>query len=443
MINESPKIDFVIPAYNARGTIARTLASLLNQTDPRWRAIVVDDGSSDATGEAVALIGDDRVSLRRQENAGPSAARNLGFQYGCAPLVCFIDSDDTIHEAFIEQMAPIASEYPIGASCGYDYRGAGGEQLHRVPAMGASRWTRSAMLALDPPAIMSMVYRRTVLDQLAATGDLFNPKLRAFEDWDMLYRLCEAHGWQTNAFGRCDQALASYWCTQDSLCSSMATLWEQGRSLIGAKCDSQVEFNKRLRSWGLGMLAGCLVGDDQATARKILDELGPVEKGDASVIGHAIRWHTMRQRGVVLDSILGMDQALESRCRIVLGEEGLVDLLSASMANSGVDRICILLDTAEARAGEHGRVVIYGLGRNGHEFVEQADRLGIGVVLMDDHGEQSGESHRWIEPGSLTADDVVIVTPMDSGTMVASLGHLEPGRVLVYQSSESAEPSSV
>tara|TARA_R110002072_G_scaffold42064_21_gene118957 strand:- start:246869 stop:248200 length:1332 start_codon:yes stop_codon:yes gene_type:complete len=443
MTSESPKIDFVIPAYNAQGTITRTLESLQKQTDSRWRAIVVDDGSNDATVEAVVAIGDGRVSLRRQDNAGPSAARNFGFGHGRAPLVCFLDSDDTIHEPFVELMVPIASEHSIGASCGYDYRSAEGDQLHRVPAMGVSRWTRSAMLALDPPAIMSMVYKRSVLDQLVSMGDLFNPKLRAFEDWDMLYRLCEAHGLQANAFGRCEHVLASYWCTPGSLCSSMATLWEQGRGLILSWSESQKVVKSRLRGWGLGMLAGCLVVDDQATARKILDQLGPVGMGDAPVIGHAIRWHTMRQHGVGLDTVLGMDHILETRCRATLADDGLVDQISATMGNSGADRICTLLKSAKARAGQHGRVVIYGLGRNGIAFVEQADRLGIGVVLMDDHGEQSGESHRWIEPGSLTVDDVVIVTPMDAGAMVTSLGHLEPGRVLVYQSSEPAEPSSV
>ena len=443
MTIESPKIDFVIPAYNAQRTIDRTLASLLNQTDPRWLAIVVDDGSTDATGESIDAVGDPRISVHRQDNYGPSTARNHGFRLGRASFVCFLDSDDTIHEEFVQRMVPIASDSLIGVSCRYDYRGDEGEQIHRVPAMGASRWTRSAMLTLDPPAIMSMVYKRSVLDQLASTGDLFNPQLRAFEDWDMLFRLCEAHSWQVNAFGSCDQALASYWCMQDSLCSSMATLWNQGRALIETKCDTQVESNRRLQWWGLGMLAGCLVGDDQATARNILAELGPVGMDEAPVIGQAIRWHTMRQQGVRLNSVLGMEQALESRCRAVLGEDGLVDLMMVSMSDNGADRICMLLDTAKARAGEHGRVVIYGLGRNGYEFIEQADRLGVDVVLMDDYAGHSIDGRGWIELGAVTHDDAVIVTPMDAGAMVASLGHLEPGRVLVYQPSESAEPSSV
>ena len=233
MTSESPKIDFVIPAYNAQGTITRTLESLQKQTDSRWRAIVVDDGSSDATGQAVEAIDDGRLSLRCQENAGPSVARNLGFGHGFGPLVCFLDSDDTIHEAFVEMMVPIAEEHPIGASCGYDYRSNEGELLHRVPAMGASRWTRSAMLALDPPAIMSMVYKRRVLDQLTSMGDLFNPKFRAFEDWDMLYRLCEAQGWQANAFGRCDSGFG------ELLVHARLALFVYGEALgAGARFDS-------------------------------------------------------------------------------------------------------------------------------------------------------------------------------------------------------------
>ena len=102
-------ISVIIPAYNRAGLIGETLRSLLNQTLPAAEIIVVDDGSTDGTAEAVLemlkLGNTEKLKISggkpwpefkvvRQENAGPGAARNRGFAESTGEFIHFFDSDD-------------------------------------------------------------------------------------------------------------------------------------------------------------------------------------------------------------------------------------------------------------------------------------------------------------------------------------------------------------
>jgi glycosyltransferase involved in cell wall biosynthesis len=92
------KISAIIPAYNSEGTIARALNSVLAQTRPADEIIVIDDGSTDRTAQAVQSFGS-RVRLIRQANAGVSAARNTGIQAASGDWIAFLDADDEwLHE---------------------------------------------------------------------------------------------------------------------------------------------------------------------------------------------------------------------------------------------------------------------------------------------------------------------------------------------------------
>ena len=71
-------IGIVIPAYNAARWIGDAIGSVIAQTHRDWSLIVVDDGSTDGTGEVVAGFADGRIWMVRQPNAGVSAARNRG-----------------------------------------------------------------------------------------------------------------------------------------------------------------------------------------------------------------------------------------------------------------------------------------------------------------------------------------------------------------------------
>lgn len=86
-------ISAVIPAYNAEDTIARALRSVLDQTCPVDEIIVVDDGSTDGTGEIVQKQFP-QVTYICQDNQGAAAARNRGIEAASGDWIAFLDADD-------------------------------------------------------------------------------------------------------------------------------------------------------------------------------------------------------------------------------------------------------------------------------------------------------------------------------------------------------------
>ncbi|MFS8523429.1 MAG: glycosyltransferase [Limnochordales bacterium] len=100
-----PVVSVIIPTYNRRELLRRTLLSLADQTYPadRFEVVVVDDGSADGTGEMVKSL---RVpySLKyvRQPNRGRAAARNAGVRAADADLLIFLDSDVAVAREFVE-----------------------------------------------------------------------------------------------------------------------------------------------------------------------------------------------------------------------------------------------------------------------------------------------------------------------------------------------------
>lgn len=93
MTGGSPRFSVVIPTYDRVDLLRRTLDSVFAQEYTDFEVIVVDDGSRDATSELLRELGD-RVRGLRQENQGPSAARNLGIAQARGEYVCTLDSDD-------------------------------------------------------------------------------------------------------------------------------------------------------------------------------------------------------------------------------------------------------------------------------------------------------------------------------------------------------------
>jgi glycosyltransferase involved in cell wall biosynthesis len=87
------KISVIIPVYNRSGTIKRAVDSVLSQTVKPYELIVVDDGSTDETGDLLKSYGN-RIILLRQENRGVSAARNAGIKIARGNWIAFLDSDD-------------------------------------------------------------------------------------------------------------------------------------------------------------------------------------------------------------------------------------------------------------------------------------------------------------------------------------------------------------
>lgn len=104
-------LSVIIPAYNVRGFIPKTLLSILKQNSGKIEVIVVNDGSTDGTGQAVREFIDKNCPanfrLLEKDNGGVSEARNMGLEQAEGQYVFFLDGDDCLGEGIIPQLLEV------------------------------------------------------------------------------------------------------------------------------------------------------------------------------------------------------------------------------------------------------------------------------------------------------------------------------------------------
>ena len=98
-----PDVSVIVPIYNSEDTIAVCIKSILSQTFTNLEIILVDDGSSDKSGNICDdyAIKDNRILVIHQPNQGRSRARSVGVENAHGEWIFFVDSDDTLPETAI------------------------------------------------------------------------------------------------------------------------------------------------------------------------------------------------------------------------------------------------------------------------------------------------------------------------------------------------------
>ena len=90
----TPLVSVVMPVFNAIDTVERAARSILAQTLQDIELIVVDDGSTDGSGEIIERIGDPRTRIIRTPHLGVASAANTGTKLARAGLIARMDADD-------------------------------------------------------------------------------------------------------------------------------------------------------------------------------------------------------------------------------------------------------------------------------------------------------------------------------------------------------------
>ncbi|WP_291857881.1 glycosyltransferase [Marinilabilia sp.] len=107
-----PKISLIVPVYNVSKTIVKCLSSIENQTFDDFEVIIVDDGSTDNSGDLCRRFveKDKRFFLIEKGNEGVSSARNVAIKKAFGHYIGFVDSDDYIDKHFCEILFKIITE---------------------------------------------------------------------------------------------------------------------------------------------------------------------------------------------------------------------------------------------------------------------------------------------------------------------------------------------
>lgn len=206
----------IIPTFDRKPLLKKAVDSVLAQTFRDLELIVIDDGSTDGTGDLIASYNDERIIYRYQENRGVSHARNRGLELAGGGYIAFLDSDDHWKKEKLEKAAKYIRDFPdisIFHTEEIWYRKGkflNQKRKHKKP----SGHVYDNALPICCISISTAVIKRTVFD---AVG-VFDESLEACEDYDFWLRATARYNVQlipeeltVKDGGRGDQLSSSVW----------------------------------------------------------------------------------------------------------------------------------------------------------------------------------------------------------------------------------------
>lgn len=186
-------ISVVIPLYNKQSCIVSTVESVLAQTYTDFELIVVDDGSTDDSADAVRGIHDSRLRLVSKRNGGVCSARNEGIHQAKSEDVAFLDADDLYEPGFLEEIADLIEKCPEASIWGTSYYFLKGGD--KVPAdkplpkgfkgvVDNSKWDLAHIYCSS-----AVCCRKSALEEVG----LFDERMTYGEDLDVWWRIMLKH----------------------------------------------------------------------------------------------------------------------------------------------------------------------------------------------------------------------------------------------------------
>lgn len=182
-------VSVIIPTYNRAGTLMRSIQSVMEQSYSEWELIIVDDGSTDHTGDLVKPIVEQDTRIRYihyPENKGQAVARNTGIQASQGEYIAFQDSDDCwMPEKLQRQISMMEAHPEYGLVYGQVVYDDGGILSAPYPPVDVGEQVFEACLKQNQIGTPTMLVRKAVFDAIG----LFDTSLVALEDYELALRI--------------------------------------------------------------------------------------------------------------------------------------------------------------------------------------------------------------------------------------------------------------
>ena len=178
-------VSVIVPVHNGRRYLAESLNSVLQSTYSKCELIVVDDGSTDGSGDLAAALCPQAVIVR-QPRCGLAGARNTGLQQARGEYIQFLDSDDLLAPNKIARQVAVLQAEPTAALAVSTWRVFGDSHTPVTagqPRLAHRMWP--GVLAGTPFPVHTALLRRSRLPQ----DQRFDTRLPCAEDWDYWVRL--------------------------------------------------------------------------------------------------------------------------------------------------------------------------------------------------------------------------------------------------------------
>jgi hypothetical protein len=371
-----PALVFVIPAYNAAATLGQTVASVLAQTRPDISALIIDDGSTDATPALAARLAnaDPRVRVVHQPNRGLAGARNRGVAELLANLytgpVAFLDADDTIDPSYAQTMLEALGDADAVA-CACRMVGPALEDVGWTIRPGDHDLTPDRMIDFNPLAVGAVTVRleafaRRGLFGASSTPEPFDMSLSVHEDWDCWLRFTAAGGrWAPVV----TDALFRYRMLPGSMSGALERMYRVGLRVIDrAPVREELKPGAR-RRWTLRHIARAAArGDSVLTSRFVAETPAPITEADIETIAGSLRW-ALCQEHQTGPALVTPEQEHTWRERIRSLLPGLSPETLVERLRFGQGHWSQVAEAFLACIGRTDTGVIYGLGRNGRDIL--------------------------------------------------------------------------
>lgn len=180
-------ISVVIPTYNRKDLVLRALDSVYQQTYAAYEVILVDDGSTDGTMDAIKTHFP-ATNYIKVSHQGVSAARNVGIRKACGDWIAFLDSDDVWHGEKLARQLACLKQNPDACLIHCDEQWVrNGKHLNQKAyheKSGGNLFARSLERCLISPS--AVLIKTTLFERVG----LFDETLPACEDYDLWLRIC-------------------------------------------------------------------------------------------------------------------------------------------------------------------------------------------------------------------------------------------------------------
>jgi len=176
-----PLVSIIVPTHNYGEYVSDAINSALNQTYKNIELLVIDDGSTDDTRAIVARF-EGQLSYYFQENGGVSSARNFGVRQAKGEFVVFLDSDDMLHEDYVEETLTLLQQQ--SQTVGFVYT-----QLQNFEAN--SDVSDFAAYSLHELKINNYIPSGSLIRGHLARRFHYNERFSMLEDWDYYLTLAE------------------------------------------------------------------------------------------------------------------------------------------------------------------------------------------------------------------------------------------------------------
>lgn len=188
-------VSIVMAAYNAASTINESIQSVLAQSFTDWELIVVDDGSTDGTGEIAEDFGDSRIRIITISRTGVVGARNLGISLSRAPLIAILDSDDLMTPERLRLQIKVARLRPeVGVHAGW-FRDLETSKLGVSPLSGrAIKKFLQYGSSVCHSTVMFNTSALTCLPQYPEGLEVEGGEIAGAEDYALLWNLAQTGG---------------------------------------------------------------------------------------------------------------------------------------------------------------------------------------------------------------------------------------------------------